>query len=92
MVPSAGPTRRALILVPLKVQVTEEDLEFIEEACSTLHYDSRSAYLREAIHGKIEADRARIRELRRQEAMKAYGRSRFEDAFEDIAGEDFEDR
>ncbi len=79
-------------MIPLKVQLTEDDLKFIEQACSTLHYRSRSEYLREAIQKKIEMDRARIRELRRQEAMKAYGRGHLEDAFEEIAGEDFEDR
>ena len=79
-------------MVPLKVQLTEADLEFIEGACSTLNYRSRSEYLREAIQKKIETDRARIRELRRQEAMKAYGHGRLEDSFEAIAGEDFEDR
>lgn len=79
-------------MVPLKIQLPEADLEFIEQACSTLNYRSRSEYLREAIQKKIEADRAHLRELKRQEAMKAYGRGRLEDAFEAIAGEDFEDR
>ena len=79
-------------MVPLKVQLAEADLEFIEQACSTLNYRSRSEYLREAVHAKIEADRARIRELKRQEAMKAYGLGPLEDVFETIAGEDFEDR
>jgi hypothetical protein len=45
----------------------------------------------EAVQRKIEADRARLRELKRQEAMKGYGRGRMEDAFEAIAGEDFAD-
>jgi Arc/MetJ-type ribon-helix-helix transcriptional regulator len=72
--------------------LAEADLEFIEQACSTLNYRSRSEYLREAVQTKIEADRARIRELRRQEAMKAYGLGPLEDAFETIAGVDFEDR
>jgi hypothetical protein len=46
----------------------------------------------EAIQDTIEVDRARLREFKRQEALKAYGRGRLEDAFEAIAGEDFEDR
>lgn len=79
-------------MIPLKVQLAEDDLEFIEQACSALNYRSRSEYLREAIQKKIETDRALIRELKRQEAMKAYGRGHLEDAFEAIAGEDFEDR
>ncbi len=79
-------------MVPLKIQLPEADLEFIEQAWSTLNYRSRSEYLREAVQRKIEADRARLRELKRQEAMKGYERGRLEDAFEAIAGEDFEDR
>lgn len=79
-------------MIPLKVQLTEADLEFIEGACATLKYRSRSEYLREAIQKKIETDRARLREIRRQEAMKAYGNGHLDDAFEPIAGEDFEDR
>jgi Arc/MetJ-type ribon-helix-helix transcriptional regulator len=79
-------------MVPLKIQLPEADLAFIEEACSRFNYRSRSEYLREAVQRKIEADRARLRELKRQEAMTGYGRGRMEDAFEAIAGEDFEDR
>jgi len=79
-------------MVPLKIQLSKADLEFIDQACSALSYRSRSEYLREAIQRKIEADRARLRELKRREAMKAYGPGRPKDAFEAIAGEDFEDR
>jgi Arc/MetJ-type ribon-helix-helix transcriptional regulator len=79
-------------VVPLKVQLAEDDLELIDQLCSTLKYRSRSEYLREAIRTKIESDRSRIREIKRQEAMKAYGHGHLEDVFEGISGEDFEDR
>ena len=78
-------------MVPQKVQLEESDLEFIESAWSTLDYKSKSDYMRAAIREKIRADRRKLRELRRQGAMAAYGGG-FEVAFESIEAEDFEDR
>ena len=78
-------------MVPQKVQLDESDLEFIESACSVLDYKSKSEYMRAAIREKIRADRRTLRELKRQEAMAAYGDD-FEVAFESIEAEDFEDR
>ena len=47
--------------------------------------------MRAAIQEKIRTDKRRLRELRRQEAMQAYGDD-FEVAFEAIEAEDFEAR
>lgn len=60
-------------MVSQKVQLDESDLEFIESACFALDYKSKSEYMRAAIREKIRADRRKLRELRRQEAMAAYG-------------------
>ena len=78
-------------MVPQKVQLDEEDLAFIEAACKILEFRSKSEYMRAAIREKIRADRRRLREHRRQQAMLAYGDD-FEVAFESIEGEDFETR
>jgi len=47
--------------------------------------------MRAAIQEKIRADRRKLRELRRQQAMLAYGDD-FDVAFEELEGEPFEDR
>ena len=74
-----------------KVQLEPEDLEFIDRVCETLEYGSKSEYMRAAIQEKIRTDKRRLRELERQKAMKAYGDD-YEDVFESIEGEPFEDR
>ncbi len=78
-------------MVPQKVQLEETDLEFIETACKVLNFKSRSEYMRAAIQEKIRADKRRLREIRRQEAMEAYGDD-FDVAFEAIEAEGFEAR
>lgn len=79
-------------MMPQKVQLEEADIRFIEDACKVLNYRSRSQYIRAAIKEKIRADRARLREMRRQEAMKAYGEGPLESCFDSLEAEDFEDR
>lgn len=78
-------------MIPQKVQLEEGDLEFIATACEVFKFKSKSEYMRSAIQEKIQADRRRLRELRRQRAMRDYGEG-FEIAFEEIEGEDFEAR
>ncbi len=78
-------------MVPQKVQLSESDLRFIEMACQLLSFKSKSEYMRVAIQEKIRADRRKLRELRRQKAMLAYGDD-FDVAFEALEGEPFEDR
>ena len=48
--------------------------------------------MREAIKGKIKADQKRLRELKRKEAMEMIGKAPYEDLFESLEGEDFENR
>ena len=78
--------------VTQKVHLEPEDLEFIDRVCeSSLPYGSKSEYMRAAIQEKIQADKRRLRELKRQKAMMGYAKGQ-EDAFESLAGEPFEDR
>ena len=74
-----------------KVQLDPEDLEFIDKVCETLGYGSKSEYMRAAIREKIRADKRRLREMRRQKAMESYAQG-YEEAFESIARELFEER
>lgn len=86
-----GSGQEAHTMTPQKVQLRDEDLSFIETACSELHYRSKSEYMRIAIEEKIRADKRRLRELERQKAMAGYA-SGFEVAFQEIEADDFEDR
>ena len=79
-------------MISSKVQLEKEDLELIEEVCSVLSYKSRSEYMRIAIQEKIRTDKRKLREMKRQAAMEAYGRAGPEHVFESIEAEDFEDR
>jgi Arc/MetJ-type ribon-helix-helix transcriptional regulator len=78
-------------MVPQKVQIEESDASFIEMACRLLNYRSKSQYIRTAIKEKIRADRARLRELKRQQAMQAYA-DQLDNVFASLEGEDFADR
>ncbi len=79
-------------MISSKVQLRKEDLELIEKVCSILNYRSKSEYMRIAIQEKIRVDKRKLREMRRQQAMEAYGRAQPEHVFESIEAEDFEDR
>lgn len=79
-------------MVPSKVQLEKEDLEFIEKVCSILKLRSKSEYMRAAIQERIRADKRRLREIKRQKAMEAYGRTEVENLFQSIEAEDFEHR
>lgn len=78
-------------MVPQKVQLSESDLRFIETAYEALNFKSKSEYMRVAIQERIRADRRRLRELRRRQAMLAYDDD-FDVAFKGLEGEDFEER
>ena len=78
--------------VTQKVQLEERDLDFIEEVFPILDYKSKSEYMREAILAKIREDKQKLREMRRREAMEAYGEESPENVFESIEADDFEDR
>lgn len=79
-------------MVQKKFQLDIKDIEFIKTACKTLHYKSLSDYIRKAVIKQINTDRKRIRQAKREKAMKAYGIAKTVNIFESIESDDFEDR
>jgi metal-responsive CopG/Arc/MetJ family transcriptional regulator len=80
------------MLVPTKIQIDEKVYKFIKQTHKKLHYKSLSEYMRTAVNNKVEEDRKRLRELKRIAAMEMIGRAPYENLFESIEGEDFENR
>jgi len=82
------------MFIQTKFQIDPDDYAFIKTAYKTLNYKSLSEYMREAVHFKVEADRRRVREAKRYNAMEMIGKSSnaYENVFESIEGEDFESR
>jgi len=80
------------MMTQTKIQIDSNDYEFIKKIHKQLNYRSLSEYMREAIKGKIKADQKRLRELKRKEAMEMIGKAPYEDLFESLEGEDFENR
>ncbi|MBI4768191.1 MAG: crotonobetainyl-CoA--carnitine CoA-transferase [Deltaproteobacteria bacterium] len=79
-------------MIQSKIQIEEKDLEFIRKASKDLSYKSLSQYMREAIQAKIREDRKKLKAIKRTKAMTQIGRTRYENIFESLDGEDFEDR
>ena len=80
------------MLVQSKVQISQEDYEFIKKTYKDLRYKSLSQYMREAVNNKVREDRKRLRELKRMAAMEMIGKAQYDNLFESIEGEDFESR
>ena len=80
------------MMIPTKIQIDKESYEFIKRVHKTLHYRSLSEYIREAVRDKVEKDRKRLRELKRKTAFEMIGKASYENIFESIEGEDFENR
>ena len=80
------------MLIPTKIQIDKKSYEFIKQTYKELHYKSLSEYMRKAVHTKVEEDRKRLRELKRKAAMEMIGRAAYDNVFESIEGEDFENR
>jgi len=80
------------MLIPTKIQIDKKNYEFIKQVYKELHYKSLSEYMRKAIHTKVEEDRKRLRELKRKAAMEMIGRATYDNIFESIEGQDFENR
>ena len=80
------------MLVQSKVQISQEDYEFIKKIYKDLRYKSLSEYMREAINNKVREDRVKLRELKRMAAMEMIGRGKYDNLFESIEEEDFESR
>lgn len=78
-------------MVTEEIELDESDQEFFGSGCLVLDDNSKSESMRAATQEKIRADRRKLRELRRQQAMAAYGND-FEEVFESIEAEDLEDR
>ena len=79
-------------MIQTKVQIDPKNYEFIKKAYKDLQYKSLSEYIREAVNAKVRKDRKRLRELKRIAAMEMLGRAQYENLFESIEGEDFENR
>lgn len=80
------------MLIQTKVQISQENYEFIKKAYKDLCYRSLSEYIREAVEAKVREDRKRLRELKRRAAMEMIGKAPYDNLFESIEGEDFESR
>jgi len=80
------------MLVQTKVQIDAKDHNFIKKTYKGFCYRSLSEYMREAINAKVKEDRKRLRELKRTEAMEMIGRAQYDNLFELIEGENFENR
>ena len=64
------------MLIQTKIQIDEEDYCFIKEIHKKLDYKSQSEYMRKAIRDKVKADRIRVRDMKRKEAMEMMGKKR----------------
>ena len=80
------------MLIQTKVQINPKDYEFIKKVYKDLHFRSLSEYMREAINAKVEQDRKRLRELKRMKAIEMIGKAAYDNLFESIEGDEFEDR
>ena len=80
------------MLTKTKIQIDPKDYEFIKKVYKDLRYRSLSEYMREAVNAKVKEDRKRLREFKRMEAMEMIGRAQYDNLFESIEGEDFENR
>lgn len=75
-----------------KLQIDSEDYEFIKETHKQLNYKSLSEYIRQAVKEKIKTDQKRLRELKREKAMEMIGKGAYENLFDSLDGEEFENR
>jgi Arc/MetJ-type ribon-helix-helix transcriptional regulator len=80
------------MLIPTKIQIDKNNYEFIKQIHKQLHYKSLSEYIREAVNAKVEKDRKKLRELKRQAAIEMIGKASYDNVFESIEGDDFENR
>jgi Arc/MetJ-type ribon-helix-helix transcriptional regulator len=79
-------------MIQSKIQIDEKDFEFIKKNFKALSYKSLSHYMREAVRAKVREDRKRWKAIQRSLAMEQIGRGNHENHFENLEGEDFEDR
>ena len=80
------------MLIPTKIQIDKKNYEFIKQIHKKLNYKSLSEYIRVAVNAKVEKDRKKLRELKRIAAIEMIGKAPYDNVFESIEGEDFENR
>jgi Arc/MetJ-type ribon-helix-helix transcriptional regulator len=80
------------MLIPTKIQIDKKNYEFIKQIHKELHYKSLSEYIREAVNAKVKKDRKKLRELKRKTAIEMIGKASYDNVFESIEGDDFENR
>ena len=80
------------MMIQNKIQIDEKDFEFIQKAYKLLSFKSLSHYLREAIQDKVRKDRKKLRAIQRSAAMEQIGRGVYENRFESLEEEDFDNR
>lgn len=80
------------MLIPTKIQIDKRHYEFIKQVHKKLDYKSLSEYIREAVNAKVEKDRKKLRELKRKAAVEMIGKAAYDNVFESLEGEDFENR
>ncbi|MBW1698696.1 MAG: crotonobetainyl-CoA--carnitine CoA-transferase [Deltaproteobacteria bacterium] len=80
------------MLIQSKFQIDQKDYDFIKKFYKSLNYKSLSEYMREAVTRKVKEDRKKLRESKRKSAMEMIGRTKYENIFEPIEGDDFESR
>jgi len=80
------------MLIPIKIQIDKKNYEFIKQIHKELHYKSLSEYIREAVNSQVEKDRKKLRELKRKAAIEMIGKAPYDNVFESIEGEEYENR
>ena len=80
------------MLIPTKIQIDEKNYAFIKQVYKELEYKSLSEYIREAVDAKVKRDRKKLRELKRKAAIEMIGKASYDNVFESIEGDDFENR
>ena len=78
------------MITQTKVQIDNDDYEFIKKAVKQLKYKSLSEYMRVAVKAKVDIDRKRLREMKRVKAMEKIGKGPYDNLFESLEGEKFE--
>ena len=79
------------MLIPTKIQIDKKNFDFIKQVHKKLDYKSLSEYIREAVNVKVAKDRKRLRELERKAAFEMIGKAQYENVFESIEGEDWDE-
>ena len=64
------------MLIQTKIQIDEEDYWFIKEIHKKLDYKSQTEYMRKAIRDRVKADRIRMRDMKRKQAIEMIGKKR----------------